>query len=86
MLVNPTSAGSRCSGHFLKRSVGSAFLFSRAAQYELFFPSPFHLPRSSFLKLDFPLRTFLAFRVYQGISQGHWLCSENKCEEDDKKG
>lgn len=48
VLVNPTSAGSRCSEHFLKRSVRAAFLFSWAAQYELFFPSALLLPRPSF--------------------------------------
>lgn len=48
MVVNPPQLEARCSGHFLKRSVGSAFLFGWAAQYELLVPSPPHLPRSSF--------------------------------------
>lgn len=48
MVVNPPQLEARCSGHFLKRSVGSALLFGWAAQYELLVPSPPHLPRSSF--------------------------------------
>lgn len=38
-----------------------------------------------FLKLDFPLPTLLAFESTRD-SQGNWLCSENWCEEEDKKG
>lgn len=67
--------------------MGSAFLFSWAAQYESLVPSllPHSISHDPPSKIRFPPFHSSGLLSLLGNSQGNWLCIESKCEEEDKK-